>query len=401
LSSLHFGRYIWKSVKRKGFRNAATIATFAVVTASILFANFLVGGASNSAQAGMSRMGADLMVVPKQYQTAADAFILTGHPCSFFLNESILNIVADIPGVDKAAPHTYIVTLNAGCCTIPTQLIAINSTMDFTIQPWLAEQLGRPLEKDEVIAGHQVLGAAVGTNFIFYGHPFTVAGVLEATGTGVDQSVFLQDSDAMEMAKDSLHMAVQPLTLQADMISSVLVRLEHGADADAVASEISKQVPGTLVINSNYLARKINDQISGTVGSLYLTAGAITIVSIPLVATISSMVANERKREIGLLRAMGAKKGFVFSAILMEALILAALGAVLGAVFAGLMIGLFQGLITTSLGIPFLWPSLDALAISVATVASMTVLIGAIAALYPAISSSRMEPYEAIRKGQN
>jgi putative ABC transport system permease protein len=222
-----FRRYIWKSVKRKTFRNAATIATFAVVTASILFANFLVGGASNSAQAGMSRMGADLMVVPKQYQTAADAFILTGHPCSFFLNESILNIVADIPGVDKAAPHTYIVTLNAGCCTIPTQLIAINSTMDFTIQPWLAEQLGRPLEKDEVIAGHQVIGAAVGTNFIFYGHPFTVAGVLEATGTGVDQSVFLQDGDAGDGKGLDAH-GRSASHAQEDAISSVLVRLGRG-----------------------------------------------------------------------------------------------------------------------------------------------------------------------------
>jgi putative ABC transport system permease protein len=401
MESFKLRQFIWKGITRRTFRNVVTILTFAVVTGSLLSAYFLVGGAENSAQAGMDRLGADLLVVPEEYQTATDAIILTGHPTTFFFNGSTMDGVKDVQGVEKVAPQTYIATLNYGCCAFPTQLVAFNSTQDFTIQPWLKEELGRPLAKDEIILGSQYIGGAVGFHLLFYGHDFTIAGILEPTGTGVDQSVFIQERDALQMANDSGRLAVKKLDYQAGDISSVLVKLAPGANADQVAADIENSIPGVSVITSNYLARKINDQLSGTVGSLYLTAGAITLVSVPLVATVSTMVANERKREMGLLRAMGATKRFVFGVVLTEALILAGLGALIGTAVTSIVIMVFKDLITTSLGIPFLWPSVYVLAIQVGLVAMAAIAIGGLAALYPAYRTSRLEPYEAIRTGQS
>jgi putative ABC transport system permease protein len=401
MESFKLRQFIWKGITRRTFRNVVTILTFAVVTGSLLSAYFLVGGAENSAQAGMDRLGADLLVVPEEYQTATDAIILTGHPTTFFFNGSTLDGVKDVQGVEKVAPQTYIATLNYGCCAFPTQLVAFNATQDFTIQPWLRDELGRSLQKDEIILGSQYIGGAVGYHLIFYGHDFTIAGILEPTGTGVDQSVFIQERDALQMANDSSRLAVKKLDLKAGEISSVLVKLAPGANADQVAADIENKIPGVSVITSNYLARKINDQLSGTVGSLYLTAGAITLVSVPLVATVSTMVANERKREMGLLRAMGANKRFVFSVVLVEALILAGLGALIGTAVTSIVIMVFKDLITTSLGIPFLWPSIVVLAVQVGMVAMAAIAIGGLAALYPAYRTSRLEPYEAIRTGQS
>jgi putative ABC transport system permease protein len=196
-------------------------------------------------------------------------------------------------------------------------------------------------------------------------------------------------------------LAAQPLTLKPGEVPSLLVKLVPGADPEAVAASIQERVPGSSVITSNHMARRIDDQLSGTVGSLHLTAGAVTLVSVPLIATVSTMVANERKREVGLLRAMGASKRFVFSAILAEALILASLGAAVGTVATGFLITVFKDLITTSLEIPFLWPSLADLSVQVGSVAVLAIAFGGLAALYPAIRSSRLDPYEAIRSGQS
>jgi putative ABC transport system permease protein len=401
MDALRFRQFIFKGVKRRTFRNVVTILTFAVVTGSLLSTYFLIGGAENSTQAGMDRLGADMLVVPEQYAADVDAIILSGRTSTFFFNSSVLAGVAEVPGIEKVAPQTYIATLNFGCCSFPTQLISFNSTQDFTILPWLREDLGRPLVRNEVICGNQIIGAAPGLHLLFYGHDFTIAGILDPTGTGVDQSVFIQDADAVQMAKDSGKLAVKPIDLKEGQISAVLIKLVPGADAEQVSAAIQTAVPNTHVVTSAYLARAVSNQLSGTIGALYLMAGAVTIVSVPLVATVSSMVANERKREIGLLRAMGANKRFIFSVVLVEALILAGLGALIGAAVTGVIIALFQNLIMTSLEIPFLWPSVLQLSFDIGLVGIAAVAIGGLASLYPAIRASRLDPYDAIRSGQN
>jgi putative ABC transport system permease protein len=275
--------------------------------------------------------------------------------------------------------------------------VAFDAAEDFTIQPWVSEGLGRSLQKDEIILGSAFIGGGVGFHLIFYGHDFTVAGILDATGTGIDRSVFIQYADAIEMANDSKQLAVHELTLKEGQVSSVLVKLAPGVNAEAVAKDITDSVAGSAVITSNHLARAIDDNLSGTVNSLYLMAASVAIVSIPLMAAISSMVANERRWEMGLLRSMGADRRFVLTLILVEAILLAAVGALLGAAAAGFGITLFQSLITTSLGIPFLWPSLTPLILQISVIIGLAIALGSLAALIPAIQTIKMDPYESMR----
>ncbi|OPY33706.1 MAG: FtsX-like permease family protein [Methanomassiliicoccales archaeon PtaU1.Bin124] len=400
MAKLSYGQFLWRNLKRRSFRNVATVLTFAVVVCSVLIASFLTEGTSNSTRAGMTRLGADLLVVPQEYASNADAIIITGKPSTFFMNTTEMTKLQAVPGVQRVAPQTFIATLSASCCALPTQLIAFNSTMDFTVTPWLDQELGRPLEKDEVILGYQIKGTDVGQPIIFYGHQFKVAGILQPTGTGVDQSVFVRDSDAIVMARESVKVAWQPIEMNPGQISAILVQLEPGADVQQVSADIAAAAPEVSVITSNHLARKIDAQLASTVGALYLTAGAVTLISLPLIATVSTLVVNERRREIGLYRMMGAKKGFVFNALLAEALILAMVGALIGLVSAAAIVIIFNNTITVSLGIPFLWPGLDAVLLQTWWVMLLTVLLGALSALYPAMMAARSDPYESIRAGQ-
>ncbi|HTY46068.1 MAG TPA: FtsX-like permease family protein, partial [Methanomassiliicoccales archaeon] len=147
-----------------------------------------------------------------------------------------------------------------------------------------------------------------------------------------------------------------------------------------------------MAITSHYLAKKVTDQLSGTIGSLQFTAISVTVVAVPLVATVSSMVANERKREIGLLRTMGATRRFVFLTILVEALLLAVIGAIIGAAISAMIVQVFQNVLVTSLSIPFLFPTLGDLLTQVGLIALFAIGIGGLAATYPAIRASRSTP---------
>ena len=68
------------------------------------------------------------------------------------------------------------------------------------------------------------------------------------------------------------------------------------------------------------------------------------------------MAANERRRELGVLRAMGATRRFVFQSLLTEAGLLALAGGMTGILLTVAVVYLFRKLIMVSLGIPFLLP---------------------------------------------
>jgi putative ABC transport system permease protein len=398
--SISFARLLTRNIRRRPYRNIATILCFAFVASTLLSARYLISGTTNSLNAGTARLGADIIVVPAQSAAAGENVILMGQPTTFLFIDTPVPEIMRTAGVGKASPQIYIATLQAACCSFPVQLIGFNESTDFTISPWLESELGRPLKQNEVIVGSEVVGA-IGSPFaFFYGRQFTVGGRLEPTGTGVDTSIFIRMQDVYEMAAESEEKALQPLRLQPGQVSAVLVRVREGFSPDGVAASIESQVPGTEVITSNILVKKVADQISSTTQLLYVASASVTLVSFPLIALVSSMVINERRREIGILRAMGGTKRFIFKLFFTEALALAAIGGVIGIFASFILIYSFQNLIALTLQIPFLWPTIGETLSEAGLALSIVISIGAIASLYPATTNSRLEPYEAIRSGE-
>ncbi len=395
-----FEGLVRRSIQRRPFRSAATLLCFALVAGSLVSTYFLAGGTRNSFDVGISRLGADMIVAPEAYGSQAEAVIFTGKPSTFLFNSSIVDQVREIQGISEASPQVYVATLsNAPCCTLPVQLIGIDPSTDFTVTPWLKSELGRPLNTNEVLVGSSIIGA-VGSQLKFYGTNFTIAGRLEPTGTGLDLSVFMRADDAYTMAEQSGQLAVQKLNLQRGQISSVLVKVTNGEDPTAVASRIEAQIPGTVAITSDILVRKITAQLSSASNLLYVVTLVVAVVSVPLVALVTTMGASERRREIGLLRAMGAKKGFIFRMILVEGLLVATVGGALGIATSAVIVYSFQTLIATSLLVPFLFPPILETLGYVGITLVVAITAGGLASLYPAFTSSRLEPYEAIRRGE-
>ena len=390
---------IARSIIHRPVRNGALFLAFAFIAASLFSGHYLLAGASDSVKSEIAKLGADLIVVPANYTADSEAVLLRGEPSTFFFDDSVVPRIRNVSGVGQVEPQIFIASLTASCCSLPVQLIAIDPTQDFTIAPWLEQKREKPLGPDEIIVGSKIV-AGGGTNLVFFGHSFIVAGKLDPTGTGLDTSIFLRTDDAYKMANDSQLTSVRPLVLPQGVASAVLVRVNDAAEATNVSYRIVDQVPGTRVLTSSALVTTVSDQLAGITRILDLSALVATLVSLPLIALISLMVANERRREIGVLRALGATRSMIFRLILGESVIIAAIGGIIGIGASWIVLVMFQSYISVMTRIPLSIPAVSSLvSISVLTFI-ITVAVGGLAALYPAVRSALMEPYEAIRSGE-
>jgi putative ABC transport system permease protein len=401
-TSHEFGFFLLlvRNLKNHPYRNIATIFAFAFIAATLFSSQYLMNGAQASLDTGMSRMGADILVVPEEYAAAGQTVILSGQPSSFFFEDVNYEKISRIPGVAKASRQIYIATLFASCCAAPLQMIAIDPEKDFTIGTWLKENPGVKLGKDDMIIGSAVI-QNVGNDLLFYGHTFHVVGILEQTGMGVDNSVFIRFDDAYVMADESELKAVKKLTIPPGMVSSVLIKVDPGTSAADVAREIQDQVPGTKTITPNGLLNTVSGQLGAVRRLLQGTTLAVTIVSIPLLGFISAMVAHERRKDVAILQTLGATKAFVMRLMLAESFSIALIGGLIGMVTSAIVLVFFQDFIATSLKIPFIIPSPFAILVDGGTALFLCAGIGGIASLYPAILINRSEPYETIRKGES
>jgi putative ABC transport system permease protein len=125
------------------------------------------------------------------------------------------------------------------------------------------------------------------------------------------------------------------------------------------------------------------------------------IVSIPLLGVISAMVAHERTREVAILQALGATKGYIRRLMLAESFSLSITGGLIGIGAAAVILVGFQDFIASGLKIPFIIPSPLSILVDGGIALFLAIVTGGIASLYPAWRITRSDPYGTIRRGES
>lgn len=219
------------------------------------------------------------------------------------------------------------------------------------------------------------------------GENFRVIGVLapkgQILGIDLDDAVYIPAARALALFNRESLMEIDVTYPAYDTVSTVVYRIasllkrRHGRKDFTITTQEDMLSTLNNILNIITLA-------VGALGGISLVVGAVGIF------TIMTIAVNERTAEIGLLRALGARRGQVLGLFLGEAVLLSVLGGL-----AGLAIG-WGGAWLLHLVLPALpvhtpWPYLLG-------AESSTVLIGILAGGLPARHAAQLDPITALRE---
>jgi putative ABC transport system permease protein len=234
------------------------------------------------------------------------------------------------------------------------------------------------------------LDTAVGQTVRFHGVPYQVIGVLEAKGAIFGQS---QDDFFILPITTALDRFGRRLTVQVQVQAFDEARYESTLEETrGILRTLRKVPPGEdddfEIVSNDSLVSQFRSLTLGlrigsaVIASIALVAAGIGIMNIMLVSV------TERTREIGIRRAIGARRSSILSQFLSEAIVLSELGGVLG-IATGLLAGNLVAVFTKSPPtVPWDWVAIGFL---------ICTLVGVIFGTYPAWKAAQLDPIESLR----
>jgi putative ABC transport system permease protein len=397
---MNVARLIYRNVTQNGFRSGIVFVCALLLAALPFGVTFIAEGGRASLQVVLGRLGADLLIVPEGAEIKVETALLMGKPSPVWMPAENLNKIARMPGVAQVSPQLHLATLaGASCCSASEMfIVAYNPTTDFTLRPWLDQHWGGELGPGEVLGGSQVFVPNEKANILIYGTPVRLKGNLARSGTGLDQTLFMTFATAHELARMSKTRAERELEVPTNQISAILVKLQPGVAPRNMVARIGREVPGVTALQSPELFRGTRRELSGLLRIIFVVLVLVWLLSVAVTGLIFSLAAHERRRELGVLRALGSPRGLVFRLLLAEAAVLALAGAASGIALCLAIALWFREAIVFLLEMPFLVPPPALLAGLIVGGLLVALLSVVLAAFIPAWRISRMEPASAMRE---
>ncbi len=260
-----------------------------------------------------------------------------------------------------------------------------------------------PEDRQSAVLGHQVaenLGAELGSTVRIEDQPFVVTGILE----DVDAS-----SGSFSFRNMGSHIFI-PIQAMVELyggegtVSMALVKADDGVDVPTLATQIERTLEQAGTPAMTITAEEVSQQISNVLGTLQFTLAAIAAISLLVggIGVMNTMYTSvlERTREIGIMKAVGAKSRHVLAIFLIESGLMGILGGLMGvALGAGLSVAASR-LLGGALAVGPAGGATMAVAISpelILMALAFSFLLGALSGGFPARQAAKLQPVQALQ----
>jgi hypothetical protein len=191
-----------------------------------------------------------------------------------------------------------------------------------------------------------------------------------------------------------------PAVLAPGKVSGFLVELAPGATALQARFAILSSLKGVKVVAGDTTMSGIRQGLAALLDGILALMALMFVSTALMVSVLFSAIVTERRGELGLLKAIGARRSQVIGMMVTEAVLATGIGGVLGVVLGVLMMRLFERSLVyylEKLGVPFVWLDTPQTIAFAAGAIVLAIVIGALGVLYPAWRASRRDAYDLVR----
>jgi putative ABC transport system permease protein len=396
------GSLALQNLGRRKARTLLLLVAVAVCSGAVFTGAVLMRSIENSMAVGFTRLGADMLIIPAGTLTNITAALLTAEPTDLTMDDNLLPRLESLKGVRRAAPQLIFRTDASGYGGRGelVDVIAFDPARDITVQPWLDQHLDRPLREGDVIIGGR-REERLGSELLLFGRPLTVYGKLGKTAVGTHERGFFISFATLGALREVMQQICgTKAPLEPHRLSGVLLELVPGATTQQVRFAALANFSGIKVVAGESMLTSVRQGLAALLNGVLGLMAVMFISTGLMVSVLFSAIITERRRELGLLKAIGARRAQIMGILLTEAALATAAGGVAGCVLGVLLMRLYEHSLVyylEGMGIPFVWLTPAAIGLIAFVCVVLAALIGIAGALYPAWRAGREEPYDLIR----
>ncbi len=367
---------ILANARKRKARLVMTIAGIAIGVATLFALLALSAGIERALDREISAMGANILLLPEGCPYELTLALMQG-------TDAFEHIPADaLPGIREVANVEVAVPVTVGKAKVNGQLTSVYGTTSeiLRVRQWGLESF------DGAVVGSDVaekLGVAEGeqlTISLYSEVVLPITTVLAPTRGRDDTFVYVP----LEVAQEVLGVG--------DQLSAVLVRTTSVAATASTQSTLGRKSDIQAVPPSDVFDRLM--ELFATVKqTLILITGIAIVAGVLTTMNTMTMAVYERKKEIGILRALGSTKRNVFRLFVTESLLLSLVGGVVGLVFGFVATQFLPK--TSGFGLEAT-PQFSFVYVVICML--VAVVVGVASSLYPAMSAARTQPIKTLRE---
>ena len=349
-----------KNIKGHSARSAALIILAGLLSASVFGGSLIVKSLKNGLRSYEQRLGADIIVASDDAIDSGkyESILLQGVPGYFYVDDSILDEIRGIEGVEAVTPQFFLSSASSGCCDTLVQIVGFDPETDFAVKPWISESYGGSVNDGDVIVGCNI-NIPDSNRYKFYNVDCNVVAKLEKTGTGLDSAVYanMDTIKLMMESSEQIGFGYFDEIAPEHAVSSVLVNVKDGYSVTDVQRNINLGIEGVKAVSSKDMVSGISDGLGAISKVIGVLVVIIWFLSFTILTVAFGMIVNERVKELAVLRISGASKKMLSGILISESIMLSLIGGLAGNALTALIYYPFSDSLKLSLKLPVLLPN--------------------------------------------